>query len=74
MRSKYDPSNLHCRRHKKDESRRGEGSSLSFDCVLATLKPNTLCYTSHSRDRLWISTCRAVLLVFVNKYSNSEET
>jgi len=31
------------------EKRSGEGNSLSFDCVLATLKPNTLSCTSNLR-------------------------
>jgi len=37
---------------KRKESRRGEGNSLSFDCVLATLKLNTLSCTPN----LWVHT------------------
>jgi hypothetical protein len=53
LRTHSDPSNLHCCRHeKKKESRRGEGNSLSFVCVLATLQPNTLSCTTN----LWVQT------------------
>jgi hypothetical protein len=74
MRSKSDPSNLHCCRHKKDESRRGKGSSLSFGCVLATLnaKYTVLYLTLAGAD--WTNTSRAVFWETVKKYSNSEET